>query len=134
MPGATQAPTPLSGPVPVSPQHAADGGAAANLSALPEWARCKEATALLWRIAMERPARSRVIAETMTGPGAYGYAGKAANQLRQLYDRYFMERMEWCAKAGHGTPTYWTRRTALLAYDAMHGPDALIARVLAVAE
>jgi hypothetical protein len=113
------------------PQHAGERDAPASFS-LPAWADNDEARALLRRIAMERPDRSRVISDTMSGPGAFGYSGKAANQLRQLYDRFFMERIEWCAKAGHGTPLYHRRRTAVLAYDALHGPDALIASVLGV--
>lgn len=155
--GSTAPQPPMFGVAADSSPHAADGAAAANLSrigaatppllaepsnltgragapsspTLPAWADNEEARALLAVIAAQRPDRTRQISQTMCGTAAYGFAGKASNQLRQIYDRFFMERIDWCSSAGFGTPLYHKRRTAVLAYDAQHGPDALIAKVLA---
>lgn len=104
-----------------TPPHSA---APANL---PAWAQSDEARALLEQIIAEQPERSRVL----TDPVTFGFAGRAANRLRQIFDPFLMERMAWSYRAGFDTPLFWKRRAAVLSYIDTHGPDALIARVLA---
>lgn len=100
---------------------------------LPHWANNDEAKALLERIVVDRPKRTSVVTETMSGPGSFGYAGKAANRLRQLFDPFIIDRMDWAYRAGFDTPLFHKRRASVISYADRHGPDALIARVLEAA-
>ena len=130
IPVASTALTPL-GAGAVCPPTAADGGAAANLSDLPCWARNDEARALLARIAEAQPDRTKPLTETMTGATAsFGYRGKEAARLRQMFDPFIMERIGWAYQAGFDTPLFHKRRAAVFAYIDVNGPDALITRVL----
>lgn len=115
----------------VAPQCAGDGGAPAILSDLPCWANNDEARALLARIVEQRPDRTKPLTETMTGgTGSFGYRGRDANRLRQLFDPFIMERIAWAYKAGFDTPLFHKRRNSVFAYMDNHGPDALIQQVL----
>lgn len=116
----------------VCPQPAADGVAAANLSDLPYWARNAEARQLLDRIAEQRPDRTKALTETMTGATAsFGYRGKEAARLRQMFEAFESERMDWLAEAPFPSKQWDNRRQAIIDYGKAHGPDALIAQVLA---
>ncbi len=104
----------------------------ANLPDLPSWAQSDEARAILARIASNRPDRTKQLTETMTGDaGSFGYHGRDANRLRQLFDPFMVARMDWVGELPLGSPERDKRRSAVLAYIDAHGPDALIARVLA---
>lgn len=110
------------------PHTTSDGG---ELVDLPLWARSDEARALLATIIAEQPERDRALTQLATGQTAsFGFAGRAANRLRQLFDPFLMERMAWSYKAGFDTPLFRKRRAAVLRYADDHGPDNLIARVL----
>jgi hypothetical protein len=127
---------PPMGAAAVRSQPVADRGVArANLFAdLPAWAQSDEAVALLETIAAERPERTKPLTELATGATAsFGYCGKAANQLRQLFDPFIMDRIGWAHKAGFDTPLFHKRRAAVFAYIDVNGPDALICRVLKAA-
>lgn len=101
---------------------------------LPAWANTDEARALLAQIIAEQPERDRPLTQLATGQTAsFGFAGKAANRLRQLFDPFIIERMHWAQSAGFGTDLYWKRRKAVLDYADRCGPDQLIARVLEAA-
>ena len=114
-----------------NPSNLTGAAGAPNRSKLPAWAQNDEARALLATIIAEQPERDRPLTQLATGQTAsFGYRGKAANRLRQLFDPFLMERMAWSYKAGFDTPLFRKRRAAVLRYADDHGPDALIARVL----
>lgn len=105
--------------------------AATDLPNLPAWANTDEAIRLLKLILAEQPERSRITTVTADGAAAsFGYRGKAANQLRQLYDRFFLERLDWVAQCEFRSREWVNRRNSLIAYDKRHGPDALIERLM----
>lgn len=100
---------------------------------LPLWANNEYARDLIAKIIVERPERTRVIAETMCGPVLYGYAGRTATKLRAVYQVFENDRLDWVAECAFDSPEWRKRRDALIAYGRDHGPDALIARVLEAA-
>lgn len=128
--------------VPIPAASSPVGGATAGVVAapvaapaiafdLPAWAQNDEARALLATIIAEQPERDRPLTQLATGQTAsFGFAGKAANRLRQLFDPFLLDRMHWAQSAGFGTDLYWKRRKAVLDYADRCGPDQLIARML----
>lgn len=87
---------------------------------LPTWANTSECRALLRQIAVERPERSRVAAESFgRAATSYGYAGRTAALLRHKFDAAF----DALLVAG-------ARRDDLIRFEREHGADAVIEREL----
>jgi hypothetical protein len=130
IPVASTALTPL-GAGAVCPPTAGDGGAPANLPDLPCWARNDEARALLAKIAEARPDRTKPLTESATGATAsFGYRGRVAARLRELYEAFESERMDWLAECPFPSRQWDNRRQAIIDYGKAHSADVLIAQVL----
>jgi hypothetical protein len=118
-------------PSPSSIRDAADAPFRVTISELPEWARNDEARSLLERILADRPDRSKPLTETACGGTAsYGFRGRPMTLLRQLYDGFFVERMNWVGQCEFQSRDWHKRRDSLIDYDRRHGPDALVARLM----
>jgi hypothetical protein len=99
---------------------------------LPAWANNDEGRRILARIVAARPAK-HIIDNGCSAFGGEEYRGRAVNDLRQLFDVFYLDRIDWAHRAGFDTLEYHKRRAAVLAYAKDHGPDALIERVLKAA-
>lgn len=111
---------------PAAPATPSPLGVVGVAATYPEWCN-DEARRLIRRIVRNRPEQTKPLYE---GMAIYGFRGPHMNQLRQIYDGYFLARMDECSRLGHGSADYHVKRAALLAYDREHGPDALIERLL----
>lgn len=114
-----------------NPSKQTEGAAAPNLSTLPAWANTDEARALLATIIAEQPERSRPLTQLATGQTAsFGFAGRAANRLRAIYDRTFDRMLTFVGAVPFDSPEYHCRRNALIAFDKANNADAVIAKAM----
>jgi hypothetical protein len=121
-------------PVPVAqpaggPVAAPSFGSPANL---PAWLD-EEARELLAKIVANAPEQSRPLTQTFCGIATYGFAGKDAQRLREIYDRHYTAMLDFVGAVPFGTPAYRARRDALIAYDKRNCADAVIERALEAA-
>jgi hypothetical protein len=98
----------------------------------PSWLDA-EARALLASIVANAPEQSRPLTQTFCGIASYGFAGKEASRLREIYGAHYSLMLDFVGAVPFGTPAYHARRDALIAYDNRWNADAVIERALASA-
>ncbi len=122
----TAATSPLRGSSPVASVAKRQAGPSIDL---PLWAQPHRA--LIAAIIAEQPERTKVTTETCMGPASYGYRGRNAALLREVYALTFDRMLRHVGAAEFDSPQYHKRRDALLAFDRANNADAVISQVIA---